>query len=180
MPAAPVEFGVWEDDVFVGAVVYALGAAPSIGRPFGLQQTEVCELVRVALNTHESPVTMILAKTFKLLHARSPGLRLLVSFADSAHGHHGGIYQAGNWIYIGSKGYHVYRVNGEDVHPKTLHSRYGKGGQSIPWLRAHVDPRATRVHTPEKHKYVLPLDKRMRKRVLPLALPYPKATHADA
>jgi hypothetical protein len=67
------------------------------------------------------------------------------------------------------------------VHPRVLHLRFGVGGQSIPWLRAHVDPMAERIANGIKHKYVMPLDAEMRAKILPLAKPYPKrATSIDS
>ncbi|WP_449441465.1 Mom family adenine methylcarbamoylation protein [Serratia entomophila] len=48
-----------------------------------------------------SPVSQILAKAIKFLSAVCPGLRLIVSYADKDQNHHGGIYQATNWIYEG-------------------------------------------------------------------------------
>ncbi len=169
-----VKIGVWEDGQFVGVVIFACGATPEIAKPFGLGQWDVCELVRVAIGEHETATSRIVAISLRMLKTQSPGLRLVVSFADTKEGHHGGIYQAGGWVYIGSLTHHVYRVKGVEVHPKTLHSRYGVGGQSIPWLRANVDPRASRVATPPKHKYVMPLDPEMRAKIAPLAKPYPK------
>jgi hypothetical protein len=65
-------------------------------------------------------------------------------------------------------------LHGEHVHPRSLGSRYGVGGQSIPWLRKHVDPNAERVSGLPKHRYVMPLDDEMRKRVAQLSRPYPK------
>jgi hypothetical protein len=103
-----------------------------------------------------------------------PGLRLIVSFADTGQGHHGGIYQACGWVYIGAARGRATRVLGINHHPKTLHSRYGYGGQSIPWLRRHVDPFADNVMLPDKLKYALPLDCAMRAQIAPLAKPYPK------
>lgn len=55
-----------------------------------------------------------------------------------------------------------------------MHSRYGVGGQSIPWLRKNVDPKAERIETPEKHKYVFVLDPKLRPLVDLMAKPYPK------
>lgn len=169
-----VRFGVWEDGRFIGAVIYGRGAAPDLGSLVGLGLATCCELVRVALDGHVVPVSQIVADTVRQLRGGSPGLRAIVSFADPSEGHHGGIYQAGNWVYTGQSPSHRYRVNGQLVHPKTLHSRYGVGGQSVPWLREHVDPRAERVMLPGKHRYVLPLDKQIRRRVLKLAQPYPQ------
>lgn len=175
MPAGRlVRLGVWEDDAFVGVVLFGRGAAIHIGKPFGLRQTEVCELVRVALTNHTTPVSRVLAIAVRILRRTSPGIRLVVSFADSKEGHHGGIYQAAGWVFLGGKHDRAYRVRGEMFHPKTLHSRYGVGGQSVPWLRSNIDPAAESVRLPVKLKYALPLDDAMRAQLAPLALPYPK------
>jgi len=93
-----VRVGAWEDKQFIGCVLFARGANNAIGIEYGLTQIEVCELVRVALHKHQSPVSRIGAIAMKLLRKASPGLRLVVSYADSEEGHHGGIYQAMNWI----------------------------------------------------------------------------------
>lgn len=175
-----VKIGAWEDGKFIGVVIFSRGATPEIGSPYGLEQTEICELTRVALTKHETPVSRILSFAFKFLKENSPGLRMIVSFADMAQGHHGGIYQATNWIYVGLSETHAYRVLGKVEHPKSLHSRYGRGGQSIPWLRANVDPKAERIVAGSKHRYLMPLDKKMRKQILPLSKPYPKREVTNA
>jgi hypothetical protein len=178
--ADSVKVGVWEDGRFIGAVIFSRGATINIASPFGLRQTEVCELTRVALDKHQSPVSRILAIALKLLRKQCPALRVVVSFADTEQGHHGGIYQATGWVYVGtSKQDRYYRVNGIVTHPKSLHSRYGKGGQSIPWLRSHVDPNASTVFKPGKHKYVMALDAAMRQQIEPLRKPYPKRAGSD-
>lgn len=174
IPSASVKVGAWENGQFIGVVIFGRGAASEIGSPYGLPQNEICELVRVALRKHETPTSRILAFALRFLKRSNPKLRMVVSFADTGQGHHGGIYQATGWIYEGTKEYHAYRVNGKIVHPKTLHSKYGKGGQSVSWLRANVDPLAERVSGEGKHKYILPLDENMAEKVKQLAKPYPK------
>ncbi len=171
-----VPFGAWEDDRYVGAVIFGSGANQLLLRPYDLDQMEGCELVRVALRSHESPTTQILSSAIRLLKNTNPGLRLLVSYADMAQNHHGGIYQAGNWIYLGEYvGTHgVYRINGKVVHGRSIYARYGT--RRLDWLRANVDSEATPVLEQPKHRYVYPLDRRIRKQIAPLALPYP---HAD-
>jgi hypothetical protein len=169
-----VRVGVWESSRFIGVVLFGQGATPEIGSPYSLEQVEICELTRVALAKHCTPVSRIVAIALKFLRKQCPGIRLVVSFADAGSGHHGGIYQAGGWYYVGGAKTHGYKVNGNVVHPKTLHSRYGAGGQSIPWLRANVDPRASRVITGFKHRYLMPFDDEIRKRIEPLRKPYPK------
>jgi hypothetical protein len=181
MPKAKlVKVGVWEDDKFRGAIIYGLGANRHIARPFGLTDTEACELVRVALAPgREHPTSQCVAISLKLLRRQSPGLRLVVSYADAGQGHVGTLYQAGGWLYLGTSEQSYIRVRGQVEHPRTLYDRFGPKGQSIPWLREHVDPRAERVPMAPKHKYVMPLDMKLRRELEGSALPYPKRGRSD-
>jgi hypothetical protein len=176
MPKAQlVKVGVWEDDKFRGAIIYGLGANRHIARPFGLQSTEVAELVRVALAPGRAhPTSQCVAISLKLLRRQSPGLKLVVSYADSGQGHNGTIYQATNWIFLGGSEQSYIKVLGKVEHPRSLYDRYGRNGQSIPWLREHVDPRADRVPMPPKWKYVYAFDKTLRRKLEALAQPYPR------
>lgn len=171
-----VRVGVWEKERFVGAIVYGVGANRHLARPFGLEDTEACELVRVALAPgREHPTSQCLAISIKLLRRQSPGLRMIVSYADSGQGHVGTIYQATGWLYLGTSEQSYLKINGQVVHPRTVYDRYGPGGQSIPWLQENVDPKACRVEMAPKLKYVYPLDKRLRRELEEIALPYPKS-----
>src|SRR5262245_48694325 len=47
MPATKtVKIGVWEDDKFIGAVIFAWGSNQYLGRMFGLKMLETAELCR--------------------------------------------------------------------------------------------------------------------------------------
>lgn len=96
-----VGFGVWENDVFIGCVLFSRGSSNTLMNRYGLRIEEGCELTRVALTAHKTPVTRIVSIAFKELKKNSPGLKVVVSFADSRQGHVGGIYKAGNWVYTG-------------------------------------------------------------------------------
>ncbi len=183
MPAGKLtRVGVWEDESFIGVVLFGRGAAINIASVFGLAQTEVVELVRVALTKHKTEVSRILAIAVRMFRKLCPGVRLVVSFADSAQGHHGGIYQAAGWTYIGDSVNDTrYVVHGETVHPKVLYSRYGKGGQSIPWLRANVDPRAeVVVGKGQKRKYAIAFDDAAKAVIEALKKPYPKKIRGES
>lgn len=170
-----VKVGAWKNGKFIGVVLFSRGATPHIASPYGLTQCEVCELTRVALCFHNAPVSRVLSIAIRFLKQCSPGLRLIVSYADKDQCHHGGIYQATNWVYTGlqnadSRG--AFIVNGKKVHPRSIGA---KGGvQSLKWIRKNLDPRATEYITKGKHKYLMPLDDEMRAKILPLAQPYPK------
>ena len=176
MPAFKlVRIGVWESGRFVGAILYGVGANRHIARPFKLKDTEVCELVRVALAPgRRYPTSKCVAISLRMLKRQSPGLKLVVSYADAGQGHVGTIYQATNWIFLGAATQPYLKVKGKVEHPRTLYDRYGRGGQSLPWLRAHVDPKAQRVKMAAKLKYVMPLEPRLRQQLEPLAQPYVK------
>jgi hypothetical protein len=173
MPAGKtLKVGVWEDEQFIGAIIYSRGANKHLGRPYGLDQDGCCELTRVALREHKTPVSKMMAISFKFLRKHCPDLRLIISYADPMQGHHGGIYQATNWIYEGAVEMRWLRIHGKLVHPRSVYSKYKR--QAIGWLRAHVDPKAEWVEVPAKHKYLMPLDNEMRKQITPLHKPYPK------
>lgn len=158
-----VKFGVWEAGGFIGAVVFSRGASPFLGTALELDQTEVCELTRVALKPHASPVSQVVAQAVRLFKAQNPGLRAIVSFADPKEGHVGGIYQAGNWTYTGqSNPVTEYFIDGRWRHTKGVYHH-----------RDRVSAEQRRC--PGKFRYVYPLDRSMRRQVTALALPYPSA-----
>jgi hypothetical protein len=66
-----VTFGAWEDSQFIGAVVYGRGVSDNLGTAYGLDQTEVCELVRVALTAHRK--VSKLAQAYPLADEGSTG-----------------------------------------------------------------------------------------------------------
>lgn len=188
MPAGKLAlYGVWQDGKFIGSIMFGLGANKTLGAPYGLIQGECCELVRVALGKHRSPVSQLVAQAIKLLRAANPGLRLVISFADPEHGHHGGIYQAGNWIYCGrSVAVEEYVVNGKRVHGRSLRAaraadRRGPGPYDnvLDWARARLDRNARITMGSSKHRYLMPLDRQMRRRLAKIAQPYPRGRGVD-
>ena len=170
-----VKVGAWENGKFIGVVLFGRGANNNMLKPFGLNQDEGCELVRIALKSHETPVSRIMSLALKFLKKQSPKLRLVVSYADQDQNHHGGIYQATNWIYDGLKkagSMGAFIINGKKTHRKSVHSKGVK--QTIIEVRKHLDPNATIFYTKGKHRYLMPLDADMRNKLKPLHKPYPK------
>src|SRR4051794_16302538 len=95
------QVGVWERGTFVGCLLFNRGSCKSMVSRYGLTMFQGCELARVALREHTAAVTRIVSVALRMVKRAFPGLRLVVSYADPDRGHHGGIYQAGNWIYTG-------------------------------------------------------------------------------
>lgn len=171
-----VKIGCWENGKYIGCVIFGLGATPNLSKAYDLTMTECCELCRVALTKHETPVSRIVSIALKFLKKQSPGVRLVVSFADSEQGHYGGIYQAGNWIFSGSVELDSWIINGEKMHPRSVVMKYGS--QALAHVRK-IDPRAHKKWG-IKHRYLMPLDGEMKTKLLPLSKPYPKRAGSKA
>ena len=116
------KIGVWEDGRFVGVVVFSAGSGSTTkwASRVGLKREQMAELARIGLSTHRAPVSRIVAISIRLLARQSPGLRLLVSYADPREGHRGGIYQAGGWVYVGQTEPDVRYIDkaGREHHPR--------------------------------------------------------------
>lgn len=170
-----VKFGVWECGQFVGSIIYGMGASQRLGDPYGLKQSEICELVRVAYSQHSSYVSASLARSLSVVHSTNPGMRMVISFADTAQSHYGGIYQASNWLYLGALTTTTshYQIHGQPMHGRSVRAKYGSG--ALQFLKDNVDPNAKYLPTEPKHRYAYPLDKQMRRRLNKVALPYPKS-----
>jgi len=176
MPTPPlIKIGVWENGVFIGCVLFGRGANKNLGRFVGLGDTEVCELVRVALSNHLSTVSKIISICIKLLKKKSPKLRLIVSYADRNQSHDGVIYQAGNWVYNGeTPNSYLYK----DKNGRLWHQRQvSKSGYKPQYGEIRAVPKiddCEKILQLSKHRYLYPLDRAMRKQIEPLAKPYPK------
>ena len=176
VPSVQYGFNVWNDtDEWCGVVCFGGGATPNIGKPFGMKQGEILELVRVALNGKQSYTSEAVAASLKELHRIDPLVKMVISYADADQQHIGTIYQATNWIYLGKQNEGTrgaFIINGKKVHPRTIGSAGGK--QSIEWIRENLDENATEFITEGKHRYVYCFDKKTRKRLSKQAQPYPK------
>lgn len=120
--------------------------------------------------------------SLKQLKKDVPQIRLVVSYADVDQHHLGTIYQATNWIYEGmSKGDTYFIVHGKKTHRKSIASRKvvinGKKvhcPSTLDAVRKFFDAEATTFRSEGKRKYLMPMDKKMRKQIEHLRQPYPK------
>lgn len=175
LPAADsVKVGVWEDDKFIGCVIFSRGANLHIGSSYGLTKFQVCELARVALNKHKSTITKIISISISMLKRLLPKMVLIISYADGNENHLGKIYQAGNWVYVGEYANEVGIIlNGKKTHRRSINSKYKTS--SIEWLKNNIDKKAKVIKGKWKYKYLYPLDNRIKKQVELLRKPYPKS-----
>lgn len=163
---------------FMGVVLFSCGANRNIGKEYGLFMGEALELVRVALNGEQGHgrTSEVIADALHRLKRDRKNARLVVSYADADQNHLGTIYQATNWIYVGTRNEgalaNIY-VDGERVH-----HRLATEGKLLTEFLEEKKAQGHEVRvdrTRGKRKYLMPLDRKMRKRVVKLAQPYPKA-----
>lgn len=176
------KIGVWEDSVFIGVVVFSAGSGSTTkwARNVGLERVEMAELARVALGKHKAPVTKIVAIAIRLLHQQSPGIKLIVSYADPRMGHHGGIYQGGNWVYIGQTNPDTHWVDkfGVEHHPRMV----SPSGTNITFgtlKRITKKGDCRPVTVPGKHKYLFALDADTKIKIEKFRKPYPKRVGSE-
>ncbi len=182
LPTPPiVRFGVWEDGRFIGCALFSRGASSNLLRPYGLESTQGCELTRVALDHHDSPVSRIVSVAIRLLRKSNPNLRLIISFADPNQGHEGVIYQAMNWIYTGktTEGIeYVERRTGKRWHSRQVSEK----GYNIQYGEVRRCPRPSdceQVRLLGKHRYLYPLDEETKSRIMALKLAYPRCATSE-
>lgn len=162
-----VKIGVWEDGKFIGAIIFSGGPSPNIWKTYNLTPLEGSELSRIALSKHKTPVSRIVSIAIRLLRALCPGLKLIISYADTNEGHYGGIYQAGNWFYLGEFGPKVERyLRGKKIHERNMRQRILDGkNRRKDFTERPVEP---------KHKYAIAFDESLKSRLLRERKPYPK------
>lgn len=148
--AKTTKIGVWENDKFIGVIIYGRGANNNALKKYGLRADEGCELMRVALKEHKTPVTRIMSISRKLLLSFSPNLKLIISYADPEQGHEGTIYKADNWQYEGLTDKVDYYIDSQ--------------GNELHWRKARfAQKRGEKLemfYKPGKNKFIYWLDKR--------------------
>lgn len=182
VPVPPlVKVGAWENGKYIGCIIFSRGANNNLLAPFGLEQTQGCELTRIALTKHIAPVSRIVAVAIKFLRKHNPTMQLIVSYADPSQGHHGGVYQAGGWVYTGTQG-----ATTEFIAPdgRQWHARMVKpsGITKVHGVARRVwrTDQCTKVVKAGKHRYLMPLTLAIRDKILPMAKPYPKRVKDQA
>lgn len=184
VPVNTFGYNVYNDHgEWCGVILYGSGASKDAGKQFGLIQGSILELVRVALNGKQECTSQAVAMSLKRLKKDCPLCRLVVSYADCDQRHLGTIYQATNWIFVGTMLENStdssWMIHGKRYHGRTISDMVRrKGGLNgltrEQFFRRYYDPNAYQYTTKGKRKYLMPLDKQIRKTIEPMRRPYPK------
>jgi len=176
VPAQPmIGYSVFENGEWCGCVIFN-GGIRNIEKPFNLQQGRAAELVRVALNGKQHKTSRVVSMAVRLFKKSNPLVKILVSYADTDEGHNGTLYQAMNWVFIGSLktgDAYVDPKTGKQVHSRA-HSPTGYRKQFGEIKRVPKTSELNRIAKGKKNKYIYPLYKADRKKYEKLSKPYPR------
>ncbi len=181
-PSAVVVCGTWHEDGGLFGDSGPAVAACMFSHPPTRWSEPVLELIRLvrAPNVTE-PLSGLVASTTAWVK-RTGASDLVVSFADSTVGHHGGIYQAASWSYNGQRDA---RMDGVIVHGKFVPGRMAndKWGTQSPTKLADIGIDAEPHYDTGKHLYWKALNRRGKRQAERLglqSLAYPKPDMAKA
>lgn len=151
----------------VGALLFG-AMSTTAWRRFGAREAEVVELRRMVLLDRVGPnaESRVVSWTLRWLSTHAPGVRIVVSYADPAHGHSGVLYRAANFQYRGLSGKDVGfrdRETGRVYHSRALRTR-GADGEFKPFVRRLRDKLARgeldRISLPGKHTFTYTLTRK--------------------
>ena len=118
-------FGLYKDDVLIGVCCYGQPSAAIQKHAFKNRDFRLYELTRLVVDSnHKNAASFLISNSIKMLSNKPCAV---ISYADSAHGHSGIVYQATNWLYTGSVVSHdsLYLIDGVPTHPMTIRDRLG-------------------------------------------------------
>lgn len=97
-PSVSYLFGLWADEELCGVVTYGTPPSPPLRKGmFTDQSIKILELNRLVLKyNRKNEASFLVAHSLKMLPECA-----VISFADTAQGHVGVVYQACNFIYCG-------------------------------------------------------------------------------
>lgn len=166
-----------------GVVLYGTGANNNLATQYNLNQGNVLELVRMALNGKQESTSKALAISLKLIKNAIPLCKLIISYADKDQNHNGIIYQATNWYYVGTsmenKKDASYIIDGKRIHGKTISDkckRYGLIKNVENAKKVYKAKEIIEYVTKGKIKYIYPLDKSLIPLCKSLSKEYPKTS----
>lgn len=155
MPSISFSYGLFDRNELVGVVTFGSPASAPLCRGIAGEENKgiVIELNRlVLLNNRKNEASFLVSGAIKML----PRPKIIVSYADTAHGHVGIVYQACNFYFTGTSKPRTDMAPRDGGHP-----------------RHHLGDRTRRVHRSAKHRYVyIHADKKDKKRLL-LKMNYP-------
>jgi len=155
IPSISYAFGLFDCNILVGVCTFGMPASPSLcsGIMGEDMKSYVIELNRLCIESNQKNVTSwFVSRCLKMI----PGPLCIVSYADTAMGHVGKIYQACNFLFTGTTKERTDIFAGEGKH-----SRHYSGD------------RAERQFRSSKHRYIYFVGNKKEVKAMRSVLKYP-------
>lgn len=152
---------------------YAMNPAAMSKVVSGTTSTDYLELNRMWLSPRcpRNSESRAISYAIQYIKAAMPQVRWLQSFADERCGGLGVVYQAANFLYVGSHQTRFFELDGEFYHEMLL-TAHRKGGNRGMTLRANIT--RAKAHSLRQFRYVFFVHKGARKHLRLKVHPYPK------
>ena len=158
IPSISYAFGLYFNSELIGICTFGVPASPSlcIGVCGEKYRNNVLELNRLCVNDHniKNLTSYFVSNCLKML----PNNKIIVSYADTSHNHHGYIYQATNFLYTGKTKERT-DIGFEDG----SHSRH---------YNKNLDYKLYRKKRSSKHRYIIFTGTKKQKKFLKKQLKY--------
>lgn len=155
-----LHLGVFAGRELVGVLQFGYAMNPNSGRNIviGTGNREYMELNRMWIHDSQPRNTesRAISYAFRIIRSLHPSVRWVQSFADERCGAAGAVYQAANFLFIGSHFCGFYELDGVLYHELTMNCTKRGGASTL--LRANRQ-RAVR-RTFRQYRYIYFLDKR--------------------
>jgi len=174
-PSISYAFGLFRYGDLVGVVTY--GTPPSAPLRRGIAGDEyklfVLELNRLVLRDNlPNEASRLVGASLKQL----PKPRIVISFADTAQGHHGGVYRACNFTYHGLSAKHTdWKIRGNDgKHGQTVVDEFRGRSNRAALMREKYGDDFYLEDRPRKHRYIYLVGSKTDRRKMWAAIRYPQ------
>ncbi len=162
-------YGLFDGSDLLGVCCFGQPSAPIQKHAFKDRDFRLYELTRLVVEQGvKNGASALIGGALALLSERPAAV---ISYADSAHGHCGIVYQATNWLYTGAVKAHdsLYLVDGVPTHPMTLRDKLGILDPAR-WAKEHG---IARIPAQPKHRYFQFVGNRKEKHTMRNKLAYP-------
>ena len=176
-------FGAFKGSLMIGVVTFGVpSSAPLRDGIAGKEwSSKVLELNRLCCNNEKNIASILVGRSIKML----PSPSIIVSYADTAQGHIGYVYQATNFIYTGLSAKRTdWKVKGmEHLHGATIADRSRGIKNRAQWMRETYGDDFYLEERSRKHRYVYLHGNKRQRKEMKMALkydkePYPKGDSA--
>lgn len=173
IPSISYAFGLFEDNILKGVCTFGTPSSSSlrIGIAGGNNSKYILELNRLCVESEEKNIT----SWFVGKCLSSFNNQIIVSYADTAQGHKGKIYQATNFIYTGLSAKRTdWKVKGlEHLHGQTIADESRGHKNRAKFMRDKYGDRFYLEDRPRKHRYIYICGNKTFKKEILKALNYP-------